>query len=155
MTSIDSYRLRGSMLLSVLLAFIFTPLTFSQTETRNRFIVAFELSEAKSLNFTWPYESMRSAPYDRVLIKVKKMPRVFDEHRQLSRPLRATRYLKINGAFQRPLRVRTAESGEQFEVTLHQGRLKFSLSKPERTTFDPQYKIARIEVYEINKPRHP
>lgn len=120
-------------------------------EDNNRFIVAFELSPEKGFTFTWPYESMRPAIYDTVLMKVKRMPRIINEYTRQSKPLLASRTLKVNGALQKPLHLKTNGMPEQFEIRLHQGRLRFALMLPERATLDPQDKVARIELYEINR----
>jgi hypothetical protein len=144
---------------------VWTSLSFSQTPGRaptrllatrgvekpGRFIVAFELSPESGFTFTWPYESMRPAIYDTVLIKVIRTPHVIDGYSRQSKPLLASRTMKINGALQRPLRLKTTGVQQQFKIRLHQGRLRFALTLPENTFLDPQYKIARIELYEINR----
>ena len=124
------------------------------------FITAFDLSSERNLRFTWPIESMRPAPYESVLMVVEKMPRVFDEsgRNSHSRPLLASRHLKINGRLQRPLRASPTRDGtgsvnkaETFLVRLAQGRLNLELTIPAGTRFDPQHKAAKIKLYETAK----
>lgn len=122
-------------------------------EAQNRFIAAFELSPEKGWTFMWPYSSMRPAPYDSVLMKVKAMPRAWDERSRRWLPLIAAKALKVNGALQRPLRPKAAEPGEQYEVRLNQGRLRVALIIPQGMTIDRRYRTVRIELYEINRPR--
>lgn len=123
-----------------------------QIPAHNGFIAAFEMSPETGFTFTWPYESMRPAPYLTVLVKVKKLPAVFYENRRQSRPLLATRSLRVNGKLQTPLRGKTDKVSQQFAVRLHEGRLRFSLEIPEGATVDPRFKTARIELYEENSP---
>ncbi|MEW6126078.1 MAG: hypothetical protein AB1757_03360 [Acidobacteriota bacterium] len=120
----------------------------------NGFIVAFDLSPEKGFNFIWPYESMKPAPYETVLMKIKKMPRVFNKRSGQTWQLLASQCLKVNGMLQKPLRIKTNEPGEQFEVKLRQGRLRFSLRIPEGAILDEQYQIARIELYEVKPMRN-
>ena len=122
-----------------------------QEEENNRFIVAFELSPEKGWHFTWPYPSMRPAPYEMVLMKVRVMPRVFDARSRRSVRLPAAKHLEVNGELQKPLRIRANERVEQFKVRLDQGRLRFSLLIPEGMPLDHRYKTARIELYEISQ----
>lgn len=147
----------GLSLLTVITPFRPDSLGFSVRPQRpnNGFIVAFDLSPEKGFNFIWPYESMKPAPYEVVLIKVKKMPRVFSRRSGQTWPLLASQCLKINGSFQKPLRIKPSEPGEQFAVKLNQGRLHFSLRIPQGTTVDAHDQIARIELYEIKPLRNP
>lgn len=117
----------------------------------NRFIVAFELSPEKGFAFTWPYENMRAAPYDSVLMVVETMPRVVDrDGRVIS--LKASASLKVNGRLQRPYSSsRSSDRAQQFEVKLSQGRLRFSLLIPEGFRLDRQYRTARIKLYKAGK----
>jgi hypothetical protein len=151
--------------LSGLMAFVFiqTPSTHTAGKERagsssinrqdsSRFIVAFELSPGKNPSFTWPIEPTRPAPYESVLMVVEKMPRVLDQtgRNGRSRPLFASRHLKINGRLQRPLRASTAQVNgrETFLVRLAQGWLNLELTIPAGTRPDPQHKTARIKLYE-------
>ena len=124
------------------------PVRISET---NRFIVAFELSSAKGFIFTWPYETMRPAPYDSVLMVVETMPRVMDRDGR-ARSLRASESLKVNGRLPRPFASgRSSDRAQQFEVKLIQGRLRFSLVIPEGFTLDRQYRTARIKLYQTGR----
>ena len=131
---------------------------YPQTHVANRplesdsFIAAFEMSAETGFTFTWPHESMRPAPYTTVLMKVKKLPQVFYKNSRQSKPLVASRYLRINDKLQTPLRGKTNNILEQFAVRLHQGRLRFSLEIPEGATLDRRAKTARIELYEVARP---
>jgi hypothetical protein len=119
------------------------------TKETNRFIVAFELSPEKGFAFTWPYETMRPAPFDSVLMVVETMPRVLDRD-GMARSLRASESLKVNGQLQKPLPVSksSARTQQQFKVRLSQGRLRFSLVIPEGFTLDHRYRTARIKLYQ-------
>ena len=120
----------------------------ARTSVAGRFIVAFELSPEKGFAFTWPYESMRPAPYESVLMVVESMPR---DRRGVA--LRASESLKVNGRFQRPLSSgRISDRAQQFEVKLSQGRLRFSLLIPDGFALDRQYRTARIKLYETARP---
>ena len=124
------------------------PANPSRTSVTNRFIVAFELSPEKGFAFTWPYETMRPAPYESVLMVVESMPRVLDRDRRWV-SLRASESLKVNGRLQRPLvTTRSSDRAPQFEVKLSQGRLRFSLLIPDGFTLDRQYRTARIKLYQ-------
>ena len=119
-----------------------------RTSETNRFIVAFELSPEKGFAFTWPYETMRPAPYQGVLMVVETMPRVLDRDGR-ARSLRASESLKVNGRLQKPLPSgRSSDRTQHFEVRLSQGRLRFSLVIPEGFTLDRQYRAARIKLYQ-------
>ena len=122
-----------------------------RTSETSRFIVAFELSPEKGFAFTWPYETMRPAPFESVLMVVESMPRVLDRDRR-SVSLRASESLKVNGRLQRPLASgKSSERAPQFEVKLIQGRLRFSLVIPEGFTLDRQYRTARIKLYQTRR----
>lgn len=122
-----------------------------RTSETNRFIVAFELSPEKGFSFTWPYETMRPAPYDSVLMVVETMPRVLDRDGR-PRTLRASDALKVNGRLQKPLPSnRSSDRTQQFEVRLSQGRLRCSLVIPEGFTLDRQYRTARIKLYQASR----
>ncbi len=124
-----------------------------RTSETNRFIVAFELSPDKGFAFTWPYETMRPAPYESVLMVVETMPRVMDRAGSVT-SLRASQSLKVNGRLQKPLPgSKSSDRNEQFEVRLSQGRLRVSLAVPAGFTLDRQYKTARIKLYQINENR--
>lgn len=124
------------------------PIKASET---NRFIVAFELLPEKSFAFTWPYETMRPAPYESVLMVVETMPRVFDRDGK-PRSLRASESLKVNGRLQRPLpSSKSSDRSQQFEVRLSQGRLRFGLVIPVGFTLDRQSRTARIKLYQTRK----
>jgi hypothetical protein len=138
------------------------PPSTSRAEENSRFIVAFELSPEKGFTFTWPLESMRPAPYETVLMVVERMPRVLGEKSKgkRSEPLLASRHLKINGSFQKPLRSSRAGRGatlvrglEQFLVKLSQGRLGLALSVPSGVSIDPKHQTARIKLYQLS-PEH-
>jgi hypothetical protein len=159
--------------LSGLMAFVFIQLAFPHAggseraasplvdgEEDSRFIVAFELSPEKNRSFAWPIESMRPAPYESVLMVVERMPRALEDTGRTvrSRPLLASRHLKINGRLQRPLRVGPAQGSdtrvnirETFLVRLAQGRLNLELDIPAGTRFDPAHKTAKIKLYEVPK----
>ncbi len=124
----------------------------NQISASNGFIAAFEMSPETGFTFTWPYESMRPASYGTLLVKVKKLPRVFYENSRQSKPLMAARALRVNGKLQTPLRSKADKVSEQFAVSLHQGRLRFSLEIPEGATIDSGAKTVRIELYEVNRP---
>ena len=114
----------------------------------HRFIVAFELLPERGFAFTWPYETMRPAPYESVLMVVETMPRVFDGDGR-PRSLRASESLKVNGRLQRQLPSnKSSDRTQQFEVRLSQGRLRFALVIPEGFTLDRQYRTARIKLYQ-------
>lgn len=148
------------LLVGLAIALVFEP-SFSQTRVAprpqaprvrtsetNRFIVAFELSPEKGFAFTWPYETMRPAPYDSVLMVVETMPRVLDRDGR-PRSLRASEALKVNGRLQRPLPSnKSSDRTQQFEVKLSQGRLRCTLVIPEGFTLDRQYRTARIKLYQ-------
>lgn len=153
---------------SSLLMLVLTQATFPQSNGRarppknlsgarhtSRFIVAFELSPERGFTFTWPLESMRAAPYERVLMVIERMPRVFDDlgKARKSKPLVASRHLKINGRLQRPLRSRgnERESNEQFLVKLDQGRLRLALAVPPGVSLDPPHRTAGIRLYQVNR----
>lgn len=123
-----------------------------QIPAPNGFIAAFELSPETGFNFTWPYESMRPAPYPTLLVKVKKLPAVFYENPRRSKSLMASRCLRVNGKLPTPLRGKVDKVIEQFAVRLDRGRLRFSLEIPEGATIDPRARTVRIELYEINGP---
>lgn len=117
----------------------------------NRFIVAFELSPEKGFSFTWPYETMRPAPYESVLMVVETMPRVLTRDGR-ARSLRASESLKVNGRLQKPFPgSKSSDRTQQFEVKLSQGRLRFSLVIPEGFTLDRQYRTARIKLYQTSR----
>ena len=119
-----------------------------RTSETSRFIVAFELSPEKGLSFTWPYETMRPAPFETVLMVVETMPRVLDRDRRWV-SLRASESLKVNGRLQRPIASgKPSDRAQQFEVKLSQGRLRFSLLIPDGVTLDRQYRTARIKLYQ-------
>ncbi|HET9532840.1 MAG TPA: hypothetical protein VFQ92_20970 [Blastocatellia bacterium] len=115
----------------------------------SRFIVAFELCEENGFNFTWPFEPMRPAPYEKVLMVVEKMPRVqVEKNGGESEPLVASHHLKINGRRQKPYRITNKHT--YFLVNLNQGRLRLSLSIPPGFTLDRQHKTASIKLYEFD-----
>jgi hypothetical protein len=114
----------------------------------SRFIVAFELSEENGFNFTWPFEPMRPAPYEKVSMVVEKMPRVRGEKsNDESEPLVASHHLKINGRRQKPYRVTSKHT--YFLVKLDQGRLRLALSIPPGFTIDGRHKSALIKLYQL------
>jgi hypothetical protein len=116
----------------------------------NSFIVEFELSEENGFDFTWPFESMKPAPYDVVIMAVGKMPRVWNENGgKESQQLVASRHLKINGRTQKPHR--TANKQTYFLVKLDQGRLRISLFIPPQFIVDPQHRTASIKLYQVEK----
>jgi hypothetical protein len=113
--------------------------------------VAFELSPEKGFSFTWPYESLRPAPYDAVLMVVETMPRVVDRDTG-PRLLKASDWLRVNGRLQKPLpNSNLSDQRQRFEVRLNQGRLRFSLTFPRGLVIDRQYRTARIKLYENKK----
>ena len=123
----------------------------TKTTETHRFIVAFELLPEKGFAFTWPYETMRPAPYESVLMVVETMPRVFDRDER-ARSLRASESLKVNGRMQKPLpSSRSSDRTQQFEVKLSQGRLRFSIIVPDGFTLDRQYRTARIKLYQTSR----
>ena len=120
----------------------------NNTQESSRFIVAFELSEKNGFNFTWPFEPMRPAPYEKVLMVVEKMPRVRGEKGgNESEPLIASHHLKINGRRQKPYRITNKPA--YFLVKLDQGRLRLSLSIPPGFTVDRRHKTALIKLYQL------
>ena len=122
-----------------------------RTSATNRFIVAFELLPEKGFAFTWPYETMRPAPYESVLMVVETMPRVLNRDGR-ARSLRASESLKVNGRLQKPFPgSKSSDRTQQFEVKLSQGRLRFSLVIPEGFSLDRQYRTARIKLYQTSR----
>lgn len=128
------------------------------TEARGRFIAAFDWLVERSPEFVWPFESMRPASYDSVLMVVERMPRVVDgkSKAQKSEPLIASRHLKINGRLQKPVRsVRGPVGGRQSEqqeflVKLEQGRLRLTLMSLPGKTFDPEHRLIRVKLFEAS-----
>jgi hypothetical protein len=167
--SLDSRK--GLMMLAVAITVVVPQASYSQTggngggslhsrtaERRSStFIVAFELSPRKGFSFTWPYESMRPAPYKSVLVVVEEMPWVRSVRGGGDRPiaLAASKQLRINGRDLEPIRKRSAAdkqaSIERFLVPLDRGRLRFVLSIPAATTIDTLHSTARIKLYQTDQ----
>jgi hypothetical protein len=162
-----TFKSRSWMALASLIAHLVTSPSLSQTagkeraglpsmgvgEETTRFIVAFELSEQNGFAFNWPFESMRAAPYETVVMAVEGMPRVRNgKHRHgEARDLVASRCVRINGRQQKPYR--TANRQTVFLVKLNEGRLRVSLSIPPGFTVDGQPKTVAIKLYQIQLRR--
>jgi hypothetical protein len=127
--------------------------TAYRTSTKNAeqakgFIVAFELSEENEFDLIWPFESMKPAPYEVVIMEVGTMPRVRKgSGSNESQQLVAARHLKINGQTQKPYR--TAKRQTYFLVKLDQGRLRLSLAIPSGFILDPKQRTATIKLYKM------
>jgi hypothetical protein len=105
----------------------------------------------KGFNFTWPYESVRPAPYETVLMVVETMPRLTDREGR-SRVLRASDSLRVNGRLLRPLpNSNPSDPRQRFEARLSQGRLRLSLTIPRGFVLDRQYRVARIKLYQTGR----
>jgi hypothetical protein len=114
----------------------------------SQFIVAFELLPERGFKYVWPYESMKPAPYESVLMLVDAMPRVVNRAGR-SRVLRASESLKVNGRTPKPLpKSRPSDGSQRFVVKLSEGRLRFSLTIPEGYVLDREYRTARIKLYQ-------
>lgn len=117
-----------------------------------QFIAAFELSEDNGFVLSWPFESMQSAPYERVIVVVEKMPRIRDRTAgNESIVLSAAQCLRINGRRQKPYRHTNGQT--HFLVKLENGRLCVSVLIPVGKALDPDNKVARIKLYRPDNKR--
>ena len=167
MAAVLTFKTRRWIALTTLIAHLFSPPSLSQTagkergglssmgfeEESNRFIVAFELSEQNGFAFNWPFESMRAAPYETVVMAVEGVPRVRNgRHGQGEfRDLIASRCVRINGRQQKPFR--TLNRQTFFLVKLNEGRLRVSVSIPPGSTVDGQPKTVTIKLYQVQSRR--
>ena len=167
MAAVLRFELRNWIALASLIANLFTQPSLSQTagkeraglrlmgnaEDASRFIVAFELSEQNGFAFNWPFDSMRAAPYQTVVMVVEGMPRVRkgNHGNGESRDLVASRCVRINGRQQKPYR--TVNRQTFFLVKLNEGRLRVSLSIPLGFTVDAQPKTVAVKLYQVRLRR--
>ena len=112
------------------------------------FVAAFDWSVNRSHDYTWPFESLRAAPYESVWMVVEKMPRAWPEKRaqKNSVPLSIYSCLQVNG-HPLPKPHRAADSQNEFRVSLEDGRLRFSFSLPAGFRLDSRHTLIRMKLY--------
>ena len=126
------------------------PETFVQSSQHDQFIAAIQWSVQKKQDYVWPFESLKPAPYQSVLMVVEQMPRAWSDKgdSQSSVPLPAYRFLQLFGR-RMPRPQRRIGSREEFKVGLEGGRLRLSFSMPSGYKLDPDYTTIRVRLYRV------
>lgn len=130
------------------------PPSTTRPDQKGEFVAAFEWSVNRSHDYTWPFESIRAAPYESVWMVVEKMPRAWPEKRgdKYSAPLSVYCCLQVNGN-RLPKPQRVADSQTEFRVSLEHGRLRLSFSLPPGFRLDSRYSSFALNCTGEHQPR--